>query len=256
MEYSYLKVDKRGAIVILEINRPEALNALNHKLLTELEACYKELATDDSNRIIILTGTGKAFVAGADIAVMKEYDEAKAYEFSNFGQSVFNQIEESPIVTIAAINGFALGGGLELALACDFRIASNKAKLGLPEVSLGIIPGFGGTQRLSRITGKGIASEMIFTGDMYSVEDCYHYGIINKIVEPEKLLDVSIEYANKIISRGKQAIRQAKAVIRTGIDLSLAEGLFKEKAGFAKLFSGAESKEGLSAFLEKRKPNF
>ncbi len=255
MELKFLKVEINDGLAKVEINRPDALNALNQDVLKELETCFQYLDKQDT-RVAILTGSGKAFVAGADIAAMKGYSKDDAYIFSNLGQSIFSFIEESRVISIAAINGFALGGGLELALACDMRVASNKAKLGLPEVSLGLIPGFGGTQRLIRLIGRGFASEMIFTGDMYSAEDCLKMGLVNKVVEPDALLNVCNEYAGKIISRGKNAVRGSKLVMREGFDSTLNEGFYKEKAAFSNLFEQPESKEGLSAFIEKRKPNF
>jgi enoyl-CoA hydratase len=256
VDLKFLKVEAGSTgLAKVEINRPDALNALNQDVLKELEICFQYLEKQDT-RVAILTGAGKAFVAGADIAAMKEYSRDEAYVFSNLGQSIFSLIEESKIVSIAALNGFALGGGLELALACDMRVASNKAKLGLPEVSLGLIPGFGGTQRLARLIGRGFAAEMIFTGDMYSAEDCLKMGLVNKVVEPEALMDVCNDYAGKILTRGKRAVREAKLVIQEGFDGTLNEGFYKEKAAFSNLFEQAESKEGLSAFLEKRKPNF
>lgn len=256
MEFKYLKIEKKDNIIFIEINRPEALNALNEDVLGELSSCFDNLEKDETNRVAILTGQGKAFVAGADIAKMRDFDPTKAYEFSNLGQSTFNKIDRSPIITIAAINGFALGGGMELALSCDIRIASEKAKLGLPEVSLGLIPGFGGTQRLVRLVGSGVACEVVLSGNQYSAEEAYKMRIVNKITPPEELLTESIKLANSILSRGPNAIREAKRVIKLGIEDSMEGGLYQEKTTFSSLFDSTEPKEGLSAFLEKRKPNF
>ncbi|MCB1192739.1 MAG: enoyl-CoA hydratase/isomerase family protein [Leptospiraceae bacterium] len=256
MEFKYLKIERKEDITFIEINRSEALNALNEDVLGELNDCFENLEKEKSNRVAVITGQGKAFVAGADIAKMRDFDPTKAYEFSNLGQSVFNKIDRSHIITIAAINGFALGGGMELALACDIRIASSKAKVGLPEVSLGLIPGFGGTQRLVRLVGTGIACEVVLTGNQYSAAEALQMGIVNKVTEPEELLSEATKMAKAILSRGTNAIQQAKRVIKLGIEDSMEGGLYQEKATFSSLFNTQEPKEGLSAFLEKRKPNF
>ncbi len=255
MSYQYIKLEEiNNQLKILKINRPNSLNALNTEVLKEIQTCFEEEKT--KTRVIILTGEGKAFVAGADISQMKELGSQEAKEFSQMGQKVFHQIDFSPIISIAAINGFALGGGLELALACDMRIASTNAKMGLPEVSLGLIPGFGGTQRLSRLIGSGFALEIILTGNMFSAEDCLRMGIVNKVIEPEKLLSSCEEIANSILSRGVVATKQAKWITKKGLDYPLLDGLELESQEFGKLFEGQESKEGMNAFLEKRKPNF
>lgn len=254
MDYKFLKLQKKDKLCIVEISRPEALNALNTDLLKEIKSCFIEL--EKEIRVVILTGSGKAFVAGADIAAMKTYREKEALEFSELGQSAFDTIEKSKIVSIAAINGFALGGGLELALSCDIRIGSKNAKLGLPEVSLGLIPGFGGTQRLARILGKAIANELIFSGDMFSAEVAFQKGILNRLVEAEELLNESEKLANSILSRGTKAIQVAKKTISDSLDMTSEQGMKLEQKEFSNLFDGTESLEGLSAFLEKRKPNF
>ncbi len=256
MEFKHLKVNKQDKIVTIEISRPEALNALNRDLLLELESCIAHLEEDKTNRVVILTGTGKAFVAGADIAAMKEYDYEKAYEFGGVGQVVFTNIERSHLVIIAAINGFALGGGLELALACDIRVASKNAKLGLPEVGLGLIPGFGGTQRLPRLIGAGLAKEIIFTADMITTEEAYRIGLVNKLVEPADLLTTANAIATSICTRGSHAVREAKRVIWEGLETTQDEGMKLEQKAFGNIFNDKETSEGLSAFLEKRKPNF
>jgi enoyl-CoA hydratase len=255
MEYKFLKISKKDKLAIIEISRAEALNALNITLLEEIKSAFLEQEKENT-RVIILTGTGKAFVAGADIASMKEFREKEALKFSELGQNCFQTIEDSKIVSIAAINGFALGGGLELALSCDIRIGSKNAKLGLPEVSLGLIPGFGGTQRLARITGKAVANEFIFSGDMFSAEVGFQKGILNRLVEAEELIPESEKLANSILSRGTKAIQIAKKTISNSLNLSLEKGMELEKKEFSNLFDGSESLEGLTAFLEKRKPNF
>lgn len=257
MNFEYLKLESlESGATLLKINRPTALNALNEDILKELKACFQSIEKEPKHRVVLITGEGKAFVAGADIAAMKEYDSEKARVFSELGQSVFTLIDNSPIVSIALLNGFTLGGGMELALACDMRIAASNAKLGLPEVSLGLIPGFGGTQRLGRLIGSGKALEMILTGDMYSAEDAWKMGILNSVVSPEELLSKGETLAKSILSRGKIAIKEAKRVLKEGCDLPVSEGMHVEKKAFSALFDGKESKEGLSAFLEKRKPNF
>jgi enoyl-CoA hydratase len=256
MEFKFLKINKQDKIVTVEISRPEALNALNNELLLELESCIAHLGEDSTNRAVILTGSGKAFVAGADIAAMKTYNSDQAAEFSRIGQVVFTSIERSRLPVIAAINGFALGGGLELALACDIRVASKLAKLGLPEVGLGLIPGFGGTQRLPRLIGAGLAKEIIFTADMITAEEAYRIGLVNKLVEPADLLPTANAIATSISSRGYHAIKEAKRVVWEGLDLPQDEGMDLEQKAFGNLFNDRETYEGLSAFLEKRKPNF
>ncbi|MCE9499461.1 MAG: enoyl-CoA hydratase/isomerase family protein [Leptospira sp.] len=256
MEFKFLKFEIRDGVDIIEIFRPDALNALNEELLIELEKGIIELEKKEESRVFILTGSGKAFVAGADISKMKNFDERGGAEFSGTGQRVFNRIQNSNLVSIAAINGFALGGGMELALACDIRIASNAARMGLPEVSLGLIPGFGGTQRLSRLVGIGKANELIMTGDMLSAEEAYRIGAVNRIASPEELISTSIAMAKTILTRGPRAVRVAKRVIREGLDLAFEKGLELEKKEFGGSFGQAESGEGLAAFLEKRKPNF
>lgn len=178
-----INITKEGGIAVLEINRPSALNALNEELLIQIKESFQSLEKDGATRVAIITGQGKAFVAGADIAKMRELEAKEAESFSRIGQEAFDAIQNSEIVSVAAVNGFALGGGLELALACDIRVGAEKAKLGLPEVSLGLIPGFGGTQRLARLIGYGRAIELVLTGDMISAEEAYRIGLLNKFVK-------------------------------------------------------------------------
>jgi enoyl-CoA hydratase len=252
----FIKKEIKDGIAILTISRPQALNALNRQLLEEIGSAVKELEKEPNIKVFILTGEGKAFVAGADIAAMSKYSKKEALEFSALGQDVFSSLENSGIISIALINGFALGGGLELALGCDIRYASNKAKLGLPEVSLGLIPGFGGTQRLARMCGTGIASEWVFSGEMFSAEQALQMGVVAKVTEPDDLIVEGMKLATSIQSRGKNAISIAKATIRGSLDLTLEQGMEKERKAFSSLFETPESKEGMGAFLEKRKPNF
>ncbi|TGK00002.1 crotonase [Leptospira langatensis] len=257
MSESLVQIKKEGAIAILEINRPSALNALNEEVLTELRSSFQDLEKEAEIRVVIITGQGKAFVAGADIAKMKDLDANGAEKFASLGQGAFDTIQNSRLISIAAVNGFALGGGLELTLACDIRVGSEKAKLGLPEVSLGLIPGFGGTQRLSRLVGYGRAAELIFTGDMISAEEAYRIGLLNKLVkEGEDLLEVAKTIAGSILKKGPKAVQIAKRVILEGLDTQFSKGQELEKKEFSNLFSGTESKEGMGAFLEKRPPKF
>lgn len=257
MSESLINTSKQGGLAILEINRPSALNALNEDVLVQLKESFLELENESEIRVVIVTGQGKAFVAGADIAKMKELDENGAYKFTTLGQGVFDTIQNSRLVSIAAVNGFALGGGLELALACDIRVGAEKAKLGLPEVSLGLIPGFGGTQRLARLVGYGRAAELIFTGDMISAEEAYRIGILNKLVkEGEDLLGLAKSIAESILKKGPLAVQIAKKVTSNGLDLEFSKGEELERKEFSSLFSGSESKEGMGAFLEKRAPKF
>lgn len=257
MEFKNIITEIKDKVAIVKMNRPDALNALNTETLHELNCAMHTLSFDNKDvRVIILTGEGKAFVAGADIGEMKDMSSLKAREFSQLGQRVFHFIatQEKPI--IAAVNGFALGGGCELALACDILIASDKTKLGQPEVNLGIIPGFAGTQRLSRLLGLAKAKEMIFTGDMVDAQTALSIGLVNQVVPADQLMNVCLELANKIASKGPVAVKLAKTVINRGIQADLATGSAYEAEAFGLCFSTGEPKEGMSAFLEKRKPNW
>lgn len=256
MEFRNLVIEFQEAIGIIRISRPEFLNALNIETLGEIRDAVVELNKKEDIKVLIITGEGKAFVAGADIKQMKEMTENDAREFCNLGQRVFDIIEHIDKPVIAAINGYALGGGCELAMACDIRIASENAKLGQPEVNLGIIPGFGGTQRLPRLVGSGIAKELIFTGDMIDAATAFRIGLINKVVPPENLMAEAIALAQKIASKGPAAILIAKSVINRGIDVDLAKGLLIEQDGFVQCVASGEAKEGMEAFVQKRKPNW
>ncbi len=254
MEFNTLKYDQKGNIGILTISRPKALNALNDQFFEEFNSFLDNLP---DIRALIITGDGeKSFVAGADIAQMSTFDQKQGYEFSRTGQEAFLRLENLPIPVIAAINGFALGGGLELAASCDIRIASKKAKLGQPEVNLGLIPGYGGTQRLARLIGLGRALYILLSGDMITAEQAYQWGLVEKITEPEDLIQEALKIAQTIASRGKNAVALVKKVTRKGLEMSLEDGLKMEAEEFGKLFNTEETKEGISAFLEKRKPNW
>lgn len=253
---AFIDIQKKGNYAVVTIKRPEALNALNDEVIREIGQAVDVMESDSALRAFVLTGEGKAFVAGADIAKMKTYNEQEGRDFSELGQKVFRKLELSPLISLAAMNGFSLGGGLELALACDIRYASANAKLGLPEVSLGLLPGFGGSQRLPRLIGVGRASELIFSGEMILADEAFRLGIINKVTPPEELIIESEKLIQTILTRGPNAIRAAKMAIRQGIETNLDRGLEWEKQLFGGRFSDLETKEGLSAFLEKRKPNF
>jgi len=256
VEFKHIVIERKDTIGIIKINRPESLNALNIETLGEIRDAVTSLNNDEDVKVLILTGEGKAFIAGADIKQMKDMNEDEAREFCNLGQKIFDIIENLDKPIIAAINGFALGGGSELALACDIRIASENAKFGQPEVNLGIIPGFGGTQRLARLVGKGIAKELIFTGDIIDAQTALNIGLINKVVAPDALLNEAIAMAQKIASKGPTAILIAKSVINRGIDTDLAKGLSIERDGFVQCVSSGEAKEGMEAFIQKQKPNW
>ncbi|MDU5082396.1 short-chain-enoyl-CoA hydratase [uncultured Tissierella sp.] len=256
MSWSNLLFKKERNIGILSINRPDALNALNSIVLDELNEAIDVINNDEDVHVIILTGEGRAFVAGADIGEMKNMNPIEARAFAEKGLSLFRKIEllEKPV--IAAINGFALGGGCELSMSCDIRIASEKAKFGQPEVGLGITPGFAGTQRLSRLVGIGRAKELIFTCDIISAEEAYRIGLVNKVVPGQELMTSAIEMANKILSKSQLAIRYANAAINRGIETDLDTGMAIEKDLFGLCFATEDQKEGMGAFLEKRTPNY
>ncbi len=249
-------IEKQGNIAILYINRPKALNALNTDLLKGLNCAIDKLMNDEDTYVVILTGKGKAFVAGADIGEMKDMTPVEARAFADKGLSLFRKIELMDKPIIASVNGFALGGGCELSMACDIRIASDRAKFGQPEVGLGITPGFGGTQRLSRLVGEGRAKELIFTADVIGADEAYRIGLVNQVVESDKLMDTAMEMANKIVSKGQLAIRYSKDAINRGGQVDLDTGMSIEKNLFGLCFASEDQKEGMAAFLEKRKPDY
>lgn len=256
-EYSTILVHKEGSTAIITINRAQKLNSLNKNTLSELSTVLDKLLNDHRVRGIILTGAGdKAFAAGADIQEFLDMTGQDAKLLVTAGQqNVMDKIESYPKPVIAAINGFALGGGLELALAAHMRIATSKSKMGLPEVSLGLIPGYGGTQRLPQLVGKGRAFEMIMTGDMIGAQEALANGLINYVVEEDELIPKCLALLERIYLRSPKAIEAAVIAINTGV-LEPESGFQKEKSLFAACFDTAEAKEGIQAFLEKRKPNF
>lgn len=256
MEYQFLKYDNsREGIGILTISSPATLNALNTTILGELNTFIDELDTN-TTRVLIITGEGKAFVAGADIAQMSNLNAEEGYQFGKFGATVFKKIEDLPIPVIAAVNGFALGGGCELAMACDIRIASQKASFGQPEVNLGIIPGFSGTYRLSKLVGQGIAKELIYTGNRIMADEALRIGLVNKVVAPEELLDATLTMAESILTSAPIAVRLAKKCINENYDLNACDAIELENKYFSECFATADQKEGMAAFLGKRKAMF
>ncbi|MCC5466205.1 short-chain-enoyl-CoA hydratase [Pelosinus baikalensis] len=256
-QYTNLLFEVKDSIGMITLHRPKALNALNTELLQELSNLLDRIKEDTSIGIVIITGSGeKAFVAGADIAEMQTLTAIEGRNFGKIGQDVFNKLESLPQPVIAAINGFALGGGCELAMACDIRIASEKAKFGQPEVSLGITPGFGGTQRLPRLVGKGRAKELIYTGDIIDAGEAYRIGLVNKVAAPDELMNVAKAMAEKILSRASVAVQLSKAAVNEGLNMDLASGIAYEAEVFGLCFATEDQKEGMTAFVEKRKANF
>jgi enoyl-CoA hydratase len=254
-----VRLENEGPIWLLTIQRPEALNALNAQVLNELAKSLEILQAKKFSeaQVLIVTGAGeKAFVAGADIKEIHSLDEAAALKFAQKGQSIFRQIEKLKIPVIAAVNGFALGGGLELALSCDFIFASENARFGLPEVSLGLIPGFGGTVRLSKVLGPAKAKEWIYTGKMMMAVEALQMGLVNQVVPASELLSLAKKTAAEISSRGPLAVAAAKESIQRGHDLDIDQAMAYEAQCFQKLFSSHDVKEGTAAFVEKRKAQF
>ena len=252
-----IKISKKNQIGVLTINRPGSLNAMNKAVLLEFINELKKLQSENDIRAIIITGSGeKAFIAGADIKLMEKLDKNGATEFGKLGQRVANTIESSPKPVIAAVNGFALGGGCEIALACHLRFASENAKFGQPEVKLGLIPGWGGTQRLPRIIGKGNATELIIGGHIINSNEALRIGLVNKEFKQESLLNETISFAKMVLSNGPNSISESLRCINISSNHSLNEGLKEEVDSFSNLFESDETKEGLKAFVEKRKPNF
>jgi enoyl-CoA hydratase len=253
---SFVEVTHEGHVSTLTINRPDKLNALSTEVLEDLRAAVAQLGERGDVRAAVITGSGKAFVAGADIAAMKNMTEVEGRSFGAFGHAVFESIEQLRVPVIAAVNGFALGGGCELALSCDFIYASSKAKFGQPEVNLGIIPGFGGTQRLPRRVGRAIARELIYTGKMIDAGEALRIGLVNAVFEPEALMTEALKTANEIAAKGPLAVAAAKRLIRDGMDMALPEANRLEQAAFGRGFGTADQREGMTAFLERRAPSF
>ncbi len=253
MQFKNLIFKIEEGIGILQINRPQVLNALNTETLKELEAAIDYLKENPEIKVLIITGAGRAFVAGADISEMVNFSPFQAKEFAERGHRILTKMEDLPQVVIAGINGFALGGGCEIALACDIRIMAEGAKIGQPEVNIGIMPGFGGCLRLPRVVGKGIASELIFTGDMIDANEALRIGLVNKVVPPDKLLDFCQEMAKKIAGKVSETIGLAKKTIKLGLETDLETAKDLEIQAFSLLFSLSEPKERMKAFLNKPK---
>ncbi|MCK5124810.1 MAG: enoyl-CoA hydratase/isomerase family protein [candidate division Zixibacteria bacterium] len=256
MDFKNLIVEIKDGVAVITISREKALNALNKDVISELHKFFSTHWMEKDFRCVVITGAGKAFVAGADIGELSELDSPGACRTAEIGQYVMKSIENFPCPVIAAINGFALGGGCELAMACDIRIASEKAKLGQPEVNLGIIPGYGGTQRLSRLVGKGMAKKLIFTGDMIGAAEALRIGLVDEVHPVDELMDKVMDLAKKIASKSAPSLKLAKEAINRGLDVNLSVGCDLEKGAFAVNFGYADAKEGLKAFMEKRAPKF
>jgi enoyl-CoA hydratase len=257
MDFANLLYENQDGIAYITMNRPKALNALNQETLEELNQLVDALAKDSSVQVVILTGSGeKAFVAGADITQMQSMSAIEGRNFGKLGQAVFNKIENLPQPVIAAVNGFALGGGCELAMACDIRIASEKAKLGQPEVTLGITPGFAGTQRLPRLVGKGRAKQLLYTADTIDAQEAFRIGLVNEVAPAESLMAVARALALKIQSRAPVAVQLCKAAVNEGMDTDLETGTAYEAEVFGLCFATNDQKEGMAAFAEKRKAKF
>jgi len=256
VDYKILKVTFTEGVALITISRPEVLNALNSDVLAVLNDALNDLAKQRDLKVIVITGEGKGFVAGADIAEMADMTNNQAFCFAKMGKATFERLEKFAVPVIAAVNGYALGGGLELALACDFRIAAKSAKFGAPEVTLGLIPGYAGTQRLSRLTGPGNALYLILTAEMVNAEDAFRMGLVQKVVEDAQLMEEVMKMARKIAANGSPAVNKAKEIIRKGLDKDFKAACKLESEAFGKLFDYPSTREGMKAFLEKRKPNW
>ena len=256
MELQNVLYEKREQIAYVTINRPKTLNALNCDVLNELIYIIKDINADSDVRVVILTGADRSFVAGADISQMQKLTTEEGREMTRLGQECMSLIEKTTKPVIAAVNGFALGGGCELAMSCDFIIASEKAKFSQPEVNLGIIPGFGGTQRLPRLIGKNMAKYLIMTGEMLNAQQAYEIGIVQKVVPADKLLDTATEIAHTIIEKAPIAIRMAKLAVNNGINMDLTSAIEYEAEAYTVSFTSEDRVEGMTAFVEKRPADF
>ena len=254
---AFVDFEQRGPIGVITMNRPEALNALNDQVLKDLDAVLDAAEANDEVLVLILTGAGRSFVAGADIGQMKDFTPVQAKQFGMYGNSVFLKLENFPKPVIAAVNGFALGGGCELSMACDIRLASEKAKFGQPEVGLGITPGFGGTQRLPRLVGTARAMELILTARHINAARAREIGLVSEVYPPEDLMDKALELAGAIAANAQVAVRQSKAAIRRGLQTDMATGAAYESEAFALCFATEDQKDAMAAFLNKEKlPGF
>ncbi|KYK28824.1 MAG: crotonase [Candidatus Proteinoplasmatales archaeon SG8-5] len=256
MGYENITVEVEENIGIITLNRPEALNALNSRMLAELGKAAAELEADNAVKVVVVTGAERAFAAGADIAEMMTMTALEGQKHGKLGQDTFAAFEDMVKPVIAAVNGFALGGGCELAMACDIRLASEKAKFGQPEVKLGVTPGFGGTQRLPRLVGRAKAKELIFTGEMIDAAEAHRIGLVNAVYPPEALMEETKKLANLIAANGEIAVSLSKRAINKGIEVDLKSGCAIEAEIFGLCFSTEDQKEGMKAFTEKRPPEF
>ncbi len=254
--FELLNLKKEEGILTITLNNPKTLNALDYQMLSEIEKAFAIAEEDKEVRVVVITGEGKAFVAGADIKAMSVMGAQEASAFGKKGAQLFRKIETLNKPVIAAVNGFALGGGCELAMACDIRIASQKAKFGQPEVGLGITPGFSGTQRLPRIVGIGKAKELIFSGNIIGAEEAGKIGLADQVVEPDELMNRSLELAKKIAQNSAAAVSLSKQAINLGLQADMDTAIDIEVSLFALCFAGRDQKEGMNAFLEKRTPDF
>lgn len=254
--FQNLRLTVDDAIATITIDRPKAMNALDEATIDELGQAIAQIEADDTIRGVLITGEGRAFIAGADISKMPSMSPDDAKSFSVKGSQLFRKMETLPIPVVAAVNGFALGGGCELMLACDFAIASTKAKFGQPEVNLGIIAGFGGTQRLSRKVPYGIAMELLMNGDMIDAAEAHRIGLVNRVVEPEALIEETTNALKKILSRGPIAVANTKRAIQRGLDMKIVDGLAEESRLFGECFASEDAREGVTAFIEKRPAAF
>ncbi|MFQ5483771.1 MAG: enoyl-CoA hydratase/isomerase family protein [Desulfobacterales bacterium] len=255
--YDHIIYQEKEGIATITFNRPKVLNALNSKLLTELSSALAAVAENEDVRALVLTGAGeKAFVAGADINELAQLSTLEAKFFARKGHQILDRFQALPIPVVAAVNGFALGGGTEIAIACDFIYASEKAVFGQPEIKLGLIPGFGGTQRLARLIGMNMAKEMILTGKMVTATEAKAIGLVNKVCSPDNLMDAVMQTARTMASKGKVSLRAAKDAINMGMNVDLASGCSLEIDAFAICLGSEDAREGTAAFLEKRKPEF
>jgi len=256
MEYNTLKLEVTNNIVVLTTNRPQAMNALSSELFKDINDALTEIESMEGIYALIVTGEGKAFVAGADISEMSDMNSIRGSQYSKFGQDTFNRLSNFKLPVIAAVNGFALGGGCEFALACDIRIASTYARFGQPEVNLGLIPGFCGTQRLPRLIGLSNALYLLMTADMIDASEALRIGLVQKVVAPEELMSEAMALATKIASKGPIAVRKVKEVTMKGMLTDYYSACELESEEFGNLFDNQESHEGMNAFLEKRKPDW
>ena len=256
MSYLNILVEKKDIIGIIKINRPNFLNALNKDTIFELTNAVEELEKDRNIKVVILTGEGKSFIAGADIKQMKDMDSSEAKKFAEAGHNLLMKIENSRLPFIAAVNGYALGGGCEVMMACDICIAASSAKIGQPEINLGIHPGFGGTQRLPRLVGRMKAKEILFTGDNLDANEAHRIGLVNRVVPDDQIMQEVEKIANKIANKTTVQTDLIKKLVNKGMDIDLKRACELEISYFSSSFSTEDQKEGMAAFLEKRKPNF